>query len=93
MLVEIIWLLAKGMSEILFGTIRSMDVALQYFIMAAQVFGSGIASASLAEVLAIFFIFGVGGYLAYKFFWDSAKEVVILVIVIFILFLAMAFAI
>lgn len=93
MLSEIISLLIRGAYEVFLNTADGFYAGAQYFMRSVYVFREQAATASPLETLAVIGIFGTGGYLLYEYFWDSAKEVVIIVAVIFVLFFVAAFVV
>lgn len=93
MILEIISLLIRGVFEVIMSTARGVEIGARYFMDAVRVFREGAASANPLETLVVLGLFGTGGYLLYKFFWDSAKELVILVVALFLLFFIATFVI
>ena len=93
MILEILALLIRGVFEVIMSTAKGVEIGARYFMDALRVFREGAASANPLETLAILTILAAGGYLLYKFFWDSAKELVILVVALFVLFIISAFVV
>jgi|GEM_PF-1746196 len=91
MLLEVLGILKYAAVQVITSTVKSIEIMAATITYVFEIILADWAVSGMFEKIVVL-VFGIGiVYSAYKFFWDSAKVVVLFIAFIFLIFFLEAF--